>query len=352
MSRFPAAPPVPEVCALTPQALAALMPGPGGRPSTTRARAVWRWLRSAPVPLEWPETLPEAGKTALATLRERTTLPRLTVEEEHVSTDGTIKWRLDCRGMPVETVLIPHPTRSTVCVSSQSGCTRNCTFCATAQMGFGGQLTAGEIVAQVLLARAHTPRGAPVKNVVFMGMGEPLDNLDEVIGAVDALEHGLSLGPQHVTVSTSGVLPKMRQFVERSRACMALSLHATTEEMRRELMPGTCKWTLEELVAFMWEVSANSARHFFIEYILLGGVNDGDDDAQRLVKLMQGVRARINLIPFNPVPGMPYARPTDERVRAFHARVVEGGLLCLTRETRGTDAAAACGQLVYQRRSA
>ena len=168
-----------------------------------------------------------------------------------------------------------------------------------------------------------------------------------MIDAVNVMEHALSLGPRHVTVSTSGVLPRMEEFCQRSRACIALSLHATTQPLRDRLMPRVARWTLEDLVAFMRTESVRSpSRHFFIEYVLLKDINDSDEDARRLVALMDGVRCRINLIPYNATDGV-YVRPSGERVRAFQARVVEGGLLCLTRETRGEDAAAACGQLVY-----
>jgi 23S rRNA (adenine2503-C2)-methyltransferase len=323
------------------------MPGAKGTASLTHGRAVWRWLRETGLPETWPGTLPDAGRHALAQLQQHVTLPDVRVEEMLRSTDGTLKWRLGARGLALETVLIPNPSRSTVCISSQSGCTRYCDFCATARMGFAGQLTAGEMVAQVLLARAHAPSEAPVTNVVFMGMGEPLDNLEEVLAAVEVLEHGLSLGPRHVTISTSGVLPGMATFVEKSRACLALSLHATTNELRTTLMPRVARWPLEALTEFMRDTSRRQpGRHFFIEYILLKDLNDSLADAERLVQLMEGVRARINLLPFNSVDDARYVRPSDDTVRAFQARVVQGGLLCITRETRGQDAAAACGQLV------
>jgi 23S rRNA (adenine2503-C2)-methyltransferase len=339
---------LPDVTALTPQALAGLMPGPGGRPSLAHGRAVWRWLRGTPSPDAWPARLPEAGRAALARLKEQARLPEIEVCERMQSRDGTVKWRLSCRGAPVETVLIPHAGRSTVCVSSQSGCTRSCGFCATARMPFSGQLTAGEMVGQVLLARASAPDDAPVKSVVFMGMGEPLDNLPQVLAAIEALEHGLSIGPAHVTVSTSGVLPAMRELASRSRACIALSLHATTDAQRALLMPGTARWPLAQLLAFMREVTRESGRHFFIEYVLLRGVNDSDEDARRLVASMSGIRARVNLIPFNAIGDGDFARPDEERVRAFHDVVVSRGVLCLTRQPRGEDASAACGQLVVQ----
>jgi 23S rRNA (adenine2503-C2)-methyltransferase len=340
----------PDVTGLTPAQLAPLMPTAAGRPSLSRGRAVWRWLRDNGVPTAWPASLPEAGRAALHQLAQHAHLPDVKVEDTRHSRDGTIKWRLACRGMPVETVLIPNPTRSTVCVSSQSGCTRFCDFCATARMDFRGQLTAGEIVAQVLLARAHAPKGAPVTNVVFMGMGEPLDNLDAVLAAVDVLDAGLNLSPRHVTVSTSGVLPRMRELWDRSRACVALSLHATTQTQRDALMPRVARWPLTELCAFMRDAAqADPTRHFFIEYVLLAGVNDTDSDADRLVELLRGIPVRINLIPFNSSPGAPYGSPSALRVRAFQRRLVDAGMLTLTRETRGQDAAAACGQLAVLR---
>jgi 23S rRNA (adenine2503-C2)-methyltransferase len=336
---------MPEVTALTPSALGMLMPSAAGRPSVARGKGVWRWLRDGGVPTQWPVALPEAGKGALRQLRESARLPSLQVLDVVRSRDGTVKWRVQCHGLPVETVLIPHEARSTACISSQSGCTRDCDFCATAQMGFGGNLTAGEMVAQVLLARAHAPPLAPLTNVVLMGMGEPLDNLPNVLSMLQVLEEGLLLGPRHVTVSTSGVLPKLREFLASSRACVALSLHATTDPLRSALMPRVARWSLAELVALLREESQRTSRHFFIEYILLKDVNDTAEDAARLVEWMKGVRARVNLIPFNPSPGIRYGRPSQDTVRRFQAQVMQGGLLCLTRETRGDDTSAACGQL-------
>ena len=317
----------PDLTGLTPAALAALMPTEG-QPSLVRGKALWRWLRTlSALPTALPATLPEAGKDALATLASKVRLPDVTITDRIASRDGTLKWRLSCRGLAVETVLIPTPTRATVCVSSQSGCTRYCDFCATATMGFLGALTAGEIVAQVLIARQASP--VPVTNVVFMGMGEPLDNLDAVLTAIDVLEHGLNLSPRHVTVSTSGVLPKLERLWSESRAAVALSLHATTQPLRDRLMPRVRRWSLDDLVAFMRQASAaepspkSGGRHFFIEYTLIDGVNDHDADADRLVALLDGVRARVNLIPYNPSTVTIYRRPAPERVRAFQRRILD-----------------------------
>lgn len=346
MGELKQAPALPDVTGLLPAQIAALLPGERGDPSPTHARAIWRWLRDTGIPAEWPATLPSAGKAALTELRRHAQLPGVSVDRRMDSRDGTVKWRLRCRGMPVETVLIPHGNRSTVCVSSQSGCTRSCDFCATASLGFRGQLTAGEMVAQVLLARVHAPVQSPVKSVVFMGMGEPLDNLDEVVKAVDVLEHGVSLGPTHVTVSTSGVLPGMEEFVQRSRSCLALSLHATTDELRARLMPGTRKWKIAELVDLMRRTSGRGRRHYFIEYLLLRDINDSLEDAHRLAELLKDVRCAINLIPFNAIDRERGFQPPDEdRVRQFQHVLLDRRLVCVVRQPRGADAAAACGQL-------
>ncbi len=333
-----------ELLGLTPADLGALMPR-DGRPSLTRGKAVWRWLREGRQwPEAWPEVLPEAGALALARLREHVALPTTRIVERRVSRDGTIKWALDCGGRVIETVMIPTDTRATVCVSSQSGCTRWCDFCATARMGFGGQLTAGDIVAQVLLAKGAAT--VPLTNVVFMGMGEPLDNIDAVLAAIRVLDEGLGISPKHCTVSTSGVLPKMQRLWDESRASVALSLHATTQELRDRLMPRVRKWPIEALCAWMRAASERDhKRHFFIEYALLAHVNDSLDDARRLVDLLAGVRARVNLIPFNATAGVPFQRPDPERIRAFQQIVMAAGLITIVRETRGEDAAAACGQL-------
>lgn len=342
-----------EVTGLTPNELGALMPR-DGRPSPTRGKALWRWLRDEADAKTLPASLPELGASAMTSLQSQVVFPDVRIDERHASNDGTIKWRLSCRGRSVETVMIPTATRATVCVSSQSGCTRWCDFCATARMSFGGQLSAGEIVAQVLLARqAAAHAKVPLTNVVFMGMGEPLDNIDAVLTAVRVLDEGVGISPKHCTVSTSGVLPRMRDLWQQSRASLALSLHATTQELRDQLMPRVKRWSIDALCDWMREASADTTqagkpRHFFIEYAMLAGINDSAADADRLVQLMSGIRARINLIPFNASAGLPYRRPDPERIRAFQHRVIAGGLLTIVRETRGDDALAACGQLAVR----
>ncbi|HRE88418.1 MAG TPA: 23S rRNA (adenine(2503)-C(2))-methyltransferase RlmN [Myxococcota bacterium] len=333
------APPVPgaPLWATSPDELASL--AWLGRP---RAKAVWRHLREHPLaPL--PETLTGCGKAALTQLSERLAPTAMEVQRTHTSADGTTKWTVDFAGRVVECVLIPQPSRSTVCVSTQSGCTRYCEFCATARMGFSGNLSADAIVGQVLLAKRFAP--SPLTNVVMMGMGEPLDNLDAVLRAIAVIDQGLLISARHVTVSTSGLIPKMERLWKESRASLALSLHATTQELRDRLMPRVRKWPLTELTAWMREATRSDPRHVFIEYTLLDGINDSDADAERLAGLLTDIRCRINLIPFNPTPSIAFERPSRERVLAFRDRLIGLGYLTIVRETRGDDAAAACGQL-------
>lgn len=335
----------PSLTGLTLEEMASLL-GEEGRPSVTRARALLRhlWRTDADLaPL--PERVEGITPRALSRLCAASSMPGLREVARRAAQDGTIKLLLDADGAPLETVMIPGRGRVTVCVSSQSGCSRDCTFCATARMGFRRNLTAGEIVGQVLLARRIAPDHLPVRNVVFMGMGEPLDNLDQVVRAVEVLSTagGLGLSPHHITVSTSGVLPRMEAFVQRSPACLALSLNGTTEEQRRIVMPIEKVWKLPLLLDFMRKHSGS--RLFFIEYILMGGLNDRLEDAERLCTLLEGIQARVNLIPFNPHPGAAFCRPEPAAVQAFFAHVNARGVRALVRMPRGDDIAAACGQL-------
>jgi 23S rRNA (adenine2503-C2)-methyltransferase len=276
-------------------------------------------------------------------------LPRVAARQ--VASDGTVKYAFEVGEARFESVLIPAQGRSTLCVSSQAGCSRRCAFCATARLGLTRNLEAGEIVAQLVLAKADAPERAPLRNVVFMGMGEPLDNLDEVLRAVEVLAQppAPQLGSGHVTVSTSGVLPGMERFLRESQAHLALSLNATTDAQRLELMPQTRQWPIAALLGLLRQASPGSERLFFIEYVILDGFNDSDDDARRLVDLLQGVRARVNLIPLNPFEGCGHRPAEAERTLAFQKIVHESGIRCLLRSSRGEDVDAACGQLAGRR---
>jgi 23S rRNA (adenine2503-C2)-methyltransferase len=321
--------------------------------SRTRALAAVRWLYAGALPPELPERIPGVAANAWAGVRARFALPRASVRERRVSVDGTIKFLIALDGVAVESVLIPSRGRSTICLSSQSGCTRHCAFCATATLGFKRQLTAGEIVAQFLIARAEAPSDAPATNVVFMGMGEPLDNLDEVLRAVRVLTQSPApqLGAEQITVSTSGVLPGMQRFLRESSASLALSLNATTDEQRDALMPHNRKWPIASLLGALREhAAADPSRVHFIEYVLFDGVNDSDADAERLAALLEGLPARVNLIPHNPMGSSSLRAPAAERVLAFQKRLRGFGRLCFVRWPRGQEIAAACGQLALTAR--
>ncbi len=330
---------------MTEQELAGRL-GSAGRPSSTRARALLRWIwRGGDDPFSLPERVEGVSARALDALRRSTAGVQVRVAARAVGEDGTTKLLLDLDGVPVETVMIPGRGRTTVCVSSQSGCSRHCTFCATARMGFRRNLTAAEMIAQVLAARSVAPAGAPARNVVFMGMGEPMDNLDAVVRAVSVLEQpaGAAVSPGHVTVSTSGVLPAMERFVARSNAGLAISLNATTDEQRSRLMSVARRWSIRDLVSFIGRHGGD--RIFFVEYILMGGFNDSERDADRLAGMLADLPVRVNLIPFNPFDGSTVTRPAPERIDAFFSRLNAQGIRTMVRRPRGADIAAACGQL-------
>lgn len=315
--------------------------------SEARALALRRLLVAAPLKA-LPARAPGVAEAVLGPLRESLVLPRARVISTLLAEDGTTKWALEFGdGQSVETVLIPSRTRGTVCVSSQSGCTRACAFCATATMGFRRNLTAGEIVHQFLVARASAAEASiEVTNVVFMGMGEPLDNLEAVLGAVRSLTDVFpGLSPRRVTVSTSGVVPRMSRFLRESRASLALSLNASDDLTRTRIMPHNKTWPLAAITATLREAAAERPRRYFVEYVQLPGVNDTEDDARRIADLLRGLDCHVNVIPHNPFPGSPFRAPAREETLRFHALVKAEGLTGIIRWPRGRDVSGACGQL-------
>jgi 23S rRNA (adenine2503-C2)-methyltransferase len=319
--------------------------------SRTRALEALKWLcAQRPLPERLPDTLPAVSHRAWTPFVAKHGLVCPRVVERTESEDGTTKYALELSGSTVETVRIPAKGRSTICISSQAGCTRKCVFCATKELGFIRQLKAEEMVAQYLVARAEAPEAHPARNVVFMGMGEPFDNLDEVLRAVEVLTQAPApqLRAESVTVSTSGVLPGLKRFLAESKASLALSLNATTDEVREQVMPHNKTWPIAALLGELRDdaLRRRRPRDTFIEYVLFDGLNDTDADADRLVQLLEGIPSRVNLIPYNPYPGTPLKTPPHERVVRFHERVVKQGVLCLVRWPRGREIAAACGQLV------
>ena len=286
-----------------------------------------------------------------AALLAEAPLPSCERVARQVAPDGTTKLALGFPGATVEAVMIPGRGRSTVCLSSQAGCTRACTFCATARLGFARNLSAAEIVLQYALAAREAPADAPARNVVFMGMGEPLDNLDAVLSAEAVLMEPPfpRLSPAHVTVSTSGVVPGMKRYLREGRGRLALSLNATTDALRRELMPHTRTWPIAALLGAVREAQAEDpAKSVFVEYVLWDGVNDSDAEAAALVALLDGIAAHVNLIPHNPVAGLPFAPSPVARVRAFQKRLADSGRRTIVRWPKGAGIAAACGQLANQ----
>jgi 23S rRNA (adenine2503-C2)-methyltransferase len=269
------------------------------------------------------------------------------IAERHLASDGTCKYLFRLHdGATIEAVDIPDRGRRTFCISSQAGCALACSFCVTGYWGAGRDLTAGEIVGQVLAIRAD--RGLPMEglNLVFMGMGEPLLNLANVKAALDILTEWIS--PHRITVSTVGILPALEEMAAwERRPNLAISLHAPDDARRTEIMPINRTWPLADLMAALRRFPLEKGRKITFEYILIRDVNDDPKDADRLVKLLSGVRAKVNLIPINPDPvlGDRMIPPDDDRVERFQQRLRERGLIATVRKRRGDDVSAACGQL-------
>jgi 23S rRNA (adenine2503-C2)-methyltransferase len=273
----------------------------------------------------------------------------LTVVEERQAGDGTRKLVLRTHdGSAIEAVVIPSPGRVTLCVSSQVGCQLACRFCATGAGGFTRDLRASEIVAQLHHAEAGLPPGERITNVVFMGMGEPLLNLAAVLAAIRELTdpRGLAIAPRRITVSTAGIVPKLRPLLEAGPVNLAVSLHATTDAVRDRLVPLNRRHPLADLLgALRAEPLVSKRRPVLFEYTLLDGVNDTVADAERLPALLRGIPCRLNVIPMNPYPGAPDRGSPPEAIARFTAAAHAGGIRVTLRRHRGTDIAAACGQL-------
>jgi len=313
-----------------------------------RARQVYEALYRTQVPdLIQITTLP--GKLRAQLVSEHTVgLP--VVERLYRSSDGTLRYLLRLEdSRTVETVWMPEDTRDTLCISSQVGCPVDCKFCMTALMGLERNLTAGEIVGQVLFVARDNGLLEPGSrlNIVMMGMGEPLLNLANVVKATRILvdPRGVGLSEKRITLSTAGIVPKIEELGrEPVRPKLAVSLNASTEEMRQELMPITRKYHLKDLLDACRAFPLRPWEKLTFEYVLLRGVNDTDADARRVVRLLAHLNAKVNLIALNPGPGIPYETPDPERVHAFQA-IVKRSMPCFIRKPRGLDIFAACGQL-------
>lgn len=273
-------------------------------------------------------------------------LPRLL--DAQPSADGTRKWLMELTdGQRVETVLIPEGRRTTLCVSSQVGCSLDCSFCATARQGFNRNLTAGEIIGQVWHATRRL--GASPSNVVMMGMGEPLANFDAVVTAMGIMQDDLAymLSKYRITLSTSGIVPNIYRLRDASDVSLAVSLHAPDNVLRNQLVPINRKYPLEQLLpACKAFIEGDKRRRITWEYVMIDGVNDGIAHAKGLIRLLEGIPSKLNLIPFNPFPGSAFKPSPPDQVEAFRQRILRSGIVTTIRKTRGDGIAAACGQLV------
>ena len=319
-----------------------------------RGEQVMKWLYHQQV--QSFDAMTDVGKALRNKLEASAELVLPTVMHEQQSADGTTKWVLALPGgNAIETVYIPEPNRGTLCVSSQVGCSLNCTFCSTAKQGFNRNLTAAEIIGQVWIAkqRLNAKHGGDrrITNVVMMGMGEPLLNFENVVRAMELMrdDFGFGLANRRVTLSTAGLVPKIDELSVRSDVSLAVSLHAPTDELRDVLVPLNRKYPIAELLGACSRYVAKRPRAAItFEYTLMKGVNDKPEHARGLVKLLRRMPSKLNLIPFNPFPGTEYERSEPQVIDAFKKIVMEAGLIATVRRTRGDDIDAACGQLVGQ----
>lgn len=319
-----------------------------------RASQVWRWIHHYGV-TDFA-LMSDVAKDTRAKLAEAFTLARPEIIERQVSKDGTRKWLIrTAPGIEIETVYIPDVGRAgALCVSSQVGCTLNCTFCHTGTQKLVRNLTTAEIVAQVQVARDDLDEWPSPKedrrlsNIVFMGMGEPLYNLDHVANAIDIISdnEGIALSRRRITVSTSGVVPQLNALGERTAAMLAISLHATNDPLRDRLVPLNKKYPLDQLMAAIRAYPGlSNARRVTFEYVMLKGVNDSPAEARALIKLIEGIPSKVNLIPFNPWPGTDYQCSDWKTIETFAAILNKAGYASPIRTPRGRDILAACGQL-------
>lgn len=340
---------------LTLEELRALLTSWGER--SFRADQIFRWLHK-----RWAASFEEMSDLSKG-LRERMSeelhLRTLILDYEQRSSDGTIKFRWrTVDGKAVESVYMPDEEsgRRTLCVSTQVGCAMGCGFCATGTMGLSRNLSVGEIVDQVhrtnrfLVEEGLVPGPRPLTNLVFMGMGEPLHNYDNVIASLRLLlsPEGPEFSHRHITVSTAGIVPNIKRLGEDSQVKLAISLNATTDEVRDRLMPVNRRWKIADLLEACASFPIRQGRQITFEYVLFEGINDSDEDLERLAGLARDARAKVNLIQYNRNEGLPYEPSPEERVRFFARGLVARGVMAMARKNRGRDILAACGQLAAE----
>lgn len=328
--------------------LEAVLEAPGHQ--RFHARQLYRWIYRRGV-ADF-ERMTDLSRTLRDELPRtfRLTTPKVVGDER--STDGTRKFLLELAdSRRVEAVFIPDTPAMTFCISTQVGCAMACDFCLTGKMGLVRNLTAGEIAGQVRVLAAATNLLEHPFNIVLMGMGEPLHNYDNTMKALRILhaEHGLAVSPRRVTLSTVGIVPGLERLArEPLMPNLAISLHATTEDQRTALVPPNRKYSLADILDTCRRFPLKKRSRITFEYVLLDGVNDTPEDARRLVRLLSGIRAKVNLIPLNPAPGIPYDRPSDARVDRFAQVLADRHITVSVRKSRGRDIRAACGQLIVE----
>ncbi len=311
-----------------------------------RARQVLHWLYKQAAPdIEAMTSLGKDLRRRLARVARLDLSPPL---REQLSADGTRKllFRL-ADGAAVESVLIPEADHHTLCVSTQVGCRQGCRFCRTAGLGFRRNLSPAEITGQVLAARGLVDRERPLTNLVFMGMGEPLDNLDNLLVSLEHIlgDHGLQMSQRKVTVSTAGLVPALERLGRATPASLAVSLNAPNDRLRERIMPVNRRWPLAELKKALARYPLKPTRRITLEYVLLGGVNDGPEQARELARWVRGLPCKVNLIAFNPHAGAAFQAPSPQSVQRFQRVLMDHHVTALLRASRGADISAACGQL-------
>ena len=313
-----------------------------------RAQQVLKWIhQQGVVDFDAMTNLSKALRDELKAVAE---IRGLTVVADQQSLDGSRKWLFELAdGNRIESVYIPEPGRATLCISSQVGCALNCSFCSTARQGFNRNLSTAEIIGQLWTATRLLGDGdsRPVSNVVFMGMGEPLLNFDNVVRATRLMQDDFAyaLSKRRVTLSTAGLVPALERLAEVSDVSLALSLHAPDDDLRSQLVPLNRKYAIDEVLRACKNYIGEGRRRLTVEYVMLDGVNDSDAHARALVRLLRQVPSKVNLIPFNPFPATVYRRSRPQRIERFRDILHRSGIVTITRKTRGDDIDAACGQL-------
>ncbi len=314
------------------------------------ARQLYRWIHRHGV-ADFDQ-MTNLSKDLRAELRGRFAVRRPQIVSDQLSTDGTRKLVLELSDRRrIESVFIPDTPAMTFCVSTQVGCAMSCGFCLTGKMGLVRHLTAGEIVGQVVTLAAATGLLDQPFNIVLMGMGEPLHNYDNTMKALRMLhaEEGLAISPRRITLSTVGIVPALERLArEPLMPNLAISLHATTEEQRTALVPPNAKYSLAAILEACRRFPLKRRSRITFEYVLLNGVNDTPEDARRLAKLLSGIKSKVNLIPLNAAPGIPFERPSDTRIDRFAQILADRHLTVSVRKSRGRDIRAACGQLIVE----